>query len=188
MQHISRFLLWLMGWKIVGELPDNIKKCVIIMAPHTSNIDYFIGILGFTVLRLKVRILIKKEAFIFPFGYLLKKTGCIPVKRGKVNHLIEISTELFNKNHSLILVITPEGTRGYNPIWKKGFYHISTNAKVPIVLGYLDYASKTGGLGEILYPSGNFQNDFHKIEEFYRTKTARHPEKFNLSSANTRQN
>lgn len=186
-QWFAKLFLKITGWKVASSIPTGIKKYVLIVAPHTSNMDYFIGLFGFASLGLKARILIKKEVFVFPFGYLLQKTGCIPVDRNKRNNLIQYSASLFEQQEELVLAITPEGTRSYNPHWKKGFYHIAILANVPIVLGYLDYAKKEGGLGGILYPTGDFKKDFAIIEDFYRDKNAKYPEKFNLK-ANIREN
>jgi len=178
----SRFLLFkLMGWKIIGKVPSGVKKYILIVAPHTSNWDFFIGFFSFYILNIRTKILIKKEWFFFPLNILMKKKGYIPVDRQRQNNLIQFVADEFSKHESFTVLITPEGTRKKNPHWKKGFYHIALLAHVPIVFGFLDYAKKEGGVGGILYPSGNFKDDFAKIEDFYRTKTAKYPEKFNLS-------
>ena len=77
-------------------------------------------------------------------------------------------------------MITPEGTRKPNPHWRKGFYQIAMAAEVPIAIGYLDYVRKEGGIGKILYPTGDFDADIRVIKDFYRDKTGRHPEMFAL--------
>ena len=129
-----------------------------------------------------IRILIKKESFIFPVGFLLRKLGGIPVDRGKKNNMVTKAVELLTQNESMVIVITPEGTRKLSRQWKKGFYVIAIEAKVPIVLAYIDYKTKTGGVGEIFYPTGDYEKDMVYILDFYKGKTARHPELFNLST------
>ena len=179
---ICRISLKLMGWKVIGTYPPEIKKCVLIAGPHTSMWDFILGRMAFYRFHIKVKFLIKKELFKFPFGGLLKRLGGIPVNRGKKNNMIEYISELFEKSEKLIIVITPEGTRKYNAHWKKGFYYIAQRANVPIVMAFIDYAKKEGGIGKVMYPSGNFEEDFKIIEDFYRGKNAKYPEKFNLSA------
>ncbi len=181
MSLIANLVLRLTGWRICGNMPKEIKKSVIIMAPHTSNWDFIIGWFGLLALKIKPSLLIKKEAFHFPLGYFLKAMGGIPVDRNKSYNAVKYATDLFRKRNNLHLIITPEGTRRLNHKWKKGFYFIALKAGVPIILGYMDYEKKNGGIGPVIYPSGNFEEDFIKIESFYKNKKARHPEKFNLS-------
>jgi len=181
MRFIAKFILRLAGWKLYGKMPEGLKKSVIVMAPHTSNLDFILGWLGLMGLKIKPSLFIKKEAFYFPAGPILKAMGGIPLDRTKSRSDIKYATSLFNKEDVFHLVITPEGTRKLSRNWKKGFYFIAQQAKVPIVLGYMDYGSKKGGVGPIIYPSGNFEEDFKKIEDFYSDKRARYPENFNLS-------
>jgi len=181
MRTIAGVLIQLLGWKIIGSVPPEIKKCVIIGAPHTSNFDFFIGRLVYFYFGVPVKFLIKKESFQGPLGGLLKRAGGIPVDRGKANNLVEEVANLFKNSEQLNVIVAAEGTRKLVTQWKKGFYFIALKAKVPILLGFLDYKTKEAGFGPTLYPSGDFEADFKIIEAFYRTKTARHPELFNLT-------
>ncbi len=182
MSWFSKFILKLLGWKLNTQIPENLKKAVVTMAPHTSYHDFWYGRLGFSAYKIKGKFMIKKESFSFPFGGILKALGGIPVDRSNSKSAIQSVEKAFAEREELFLVVTPEGTRKRVNKWKKGFYHIALNANVPIVLGYLDYKNKTGGFGPIMYPSGDFEADFKVIEDFYRDKTAKHPERFNLSS------
>jgi 1-acyl-sn-glycerol-3-phosphate acyltransferase len=175
---ISQLILNLFGWHTSGFLPQGVNKAVMIVAPHTSLWDFIIGRLTFNGTGPKLRVLIKKESFVFPLGIILKALGGIPVDRGKRNNMVENIASFFPKYESLVVVITPEGTRRLSRQWKKGFYLIAQEAKVPIALAYIDYRSKTGGVGPLLYPSGDFEKDMAIIYDFYREKTARHPERF----------
>lgn len=182
MRFLSLLILKILGWKVEGDFPTDIEKCVVIVAPHTSTWDFVIGRLGYWRLGISVKFLIKKEMFYWPLGWFLKKMGGVPVDRQARSNLVLKSVEEFKNRESFILTITPEGTRSYNPNWKQGFYRIALMAKVPIVLTYLDYAKKTGGVGPIIVPSGDYEKDFKLIEDFYKDKTAKFPEKFNLSA------
>jgi len=179
---ISRLYLHFIGWKIKGSFPKDLKKCVIIAAPHTSNQDFIIGRAAFYKMGIyKIYFLIKKEMFKFPLGRIINALGGIPVDRSKSSNMVIIIGKMFKEKENLLLLITPEGTRKYVENWKQGFYYIAKEANVPIVLTYVDYAKKEGGIGPVLYPTDNFEKDFEAIKDFYRTKTAKYPENFNLS-------
>lgn len=187
---IKKFLassvLRLLGWKVTGDLPADCKKCVVMMAPHTSNLDFIMGWLGYASKGINSHFLIKREAFNWLTSRILYAMGGIPVDRGHSKNLVIQLAEEFIKREKLVLTITPEGTRKPNLNWKRGFYFISFNARVPLVMGFLDYKTKTGGFGPLFYPTGNYEEDFYKIEQFYKTKTARFPEKFVLPEGKVR--
>jgi len=179
---LSSIILKLLGWNTDGSLPEGIRKAVVVSAPHTSVWDFVIGRFTFWAIKVNVKFLIKKESFGFPFGPMLKWIGGVPVARGKYkSSLITEVTEMFANSEDLIVVITPEGTRKRVEQWKKGFYMIALSAGVPIALSYIDYGKKTGGIGPILYPTGDYEKDIRIIQDFYRGVTARHPERFHLS-------
>ncbi|TVQ85511.1 MAG: glycerol acyltransferase [Bacteroidetes bacterium] len=184
MKWIATFLLRLAGWRITHGMPEGISKAVIIMAPHTSNWDFVIGRLGFVTRGVKPKTIIKKESFFFPLGIILKALGAIPMDRGFSAGTIKKVTALIDKSDEFFLIITPEGTRKLVRSWKKGFYFLAEQANVPIIMGFLDYRTKTGGMGPVIYPSGNYEEDLKKIEEFYKDKQAFYPENFNLSPEN----
>ncbi len=183
--NISGVILRLSGWKTDGRLPEGIKRAVVVSAPHTSYLDFVVGRLTFWVIRVNIRFLIKKEAFFFPLGILLRKLGGIPVERDASNRMVDQVVKLFRENESLIVIITPEGTRRKVERWKKGFYLIAQRANVPIALSYINYGNKTGGIGPVIYPTGDYEKDLRIIQDFYRDKVARHPERFNLSAVQT---
>jgi 1-acyl-sn-glycerol-3-phosphate acyltransferase len=180
---LSRFVLRLFGWRTNAVLPDDIVKAVIIVAPHTSYWDFVIGRMTFWSSKLKIRVLIKKEVFVGPLGWLLRQLGGVPVARGQKNNMVEQVAELFQKNSTMVVVITPEGTRRRVRHWKKGFYHIAMEARVPIALAFIDYRTKTGGIGPLFYPTGDYDKDIAVIMDFYRDKKGLHPEQFNLDIA-----
>jgi 1-acyl-sn-glycerol-3-phosphate acyltransferase len=110
--------------------------------------------------------------------------GGIPVDRKASTNIVIQVGEMFKKTDSLYITITPEGTRSLNRNWKRGFYYIAEHAKVPVAFGFLDYAKKIGGIGGMIYPTGNYEDDLKKIEAFYSDKGAMYPENFNLSPVN----
>ena len=181
MKLFARLLLWVLGWKVKNTLPPELKKCVIIAAPHTSNFDFFIGRLAYFHTGIKTFFLIKKESFNFIMGPMLVAAGGIPVDRSKNTNLVDRLTEMFKNNDSFFVTITPEGTRKLTKKWRKGFYHIALKAEVPIALAYVDYKKKEGGYGPILTPSGDYEKDLKIILDFYQNVTPKYPEKSNFT-------
>lgn len=182
MSWLAGFLLKIFGWKIEADDMSELKKAVIIMAPHTSNWDFPIGRLALFTRKISIKTMIKKESFWFPMGVFLKWLGAIPVDRSNSQKTLKSVTDAFKKADEFILLIAPEGTRSLARRWKKGFYFIAQTAEVPIVLGFLDYKNKIAGMGPVFYPTGDYDEDLKKIESFYKDKKPRHPEKFNLSA------
>ncbi|HLN53261.1 MAG TPA: 1-acyl-sn-glycerol-3-phosphate acyltransferase [Lentimicrobium sp.] len=179
LKYLAKTVLFLSGWKIIGELPP--AKSVVAMAPHTSNLDFLLGWLGYTSVGIKSHFLIKKEIFKWYTSGIIKAMGGIPVDRSHSSNVVMQVTEEFHKRGNFIITITPEGTRKLVSNWKRGYYHIAMSAQVPICLGFLDYKNKEGGFGPCFKPTGNYEEDFRFLESFYRKKTARFPEKFSLS-------
>ncbi|MEI7492060.1 MAG: 1-acyl-sn-glycerol-3-phosphate acyltransferase [Bacteroidota bacterium] len=178
---ITKTVLKSMGWNTDGRMPPEIKKAVIISAPHTSYMDFIVGWMTFHVADVNIRFLIKEEVFKGAFGWFFKKLGGIPVARGKKNNMVDQVKELFDASETLYVVITPEGTRKKVTHWKKGFYMIALEAHVPIACSFIDYSNKSGGIGPIIIPSGDFEKDLVIIQDFYKGKKAKHPDRFNLS-------
>ena len=171
-------ILKLFGWnyKLLVDIPD---KSVICVAPHTSNWDFIIGILFYkSIIGGKPHVLMKKEWFFFPFNYLFKSLGAVPVDRKKRNSFSHQMVDVFNSESRFHLVIAPEGTRKRNTQWKTGFYYIALNAGVPITLAYIDYSKKEIGVKKIFYPCGDLKNDIEEIKNYYKDVHAKHPKKF----------
>jgi len=182
---ITRFFILifkLRGWKIVGTVPPEIKKAVVIAAPHTSNWDFIYAMAIFSLCKLKVRYLIKKELNFFPLSILLKNTGAIPVDRSKKHNLTEDVIARFKEADELFITIAAEGTRKSVEKWRTGFYHAALGAHVPVLPGYLDYKRKEGGFGPPIYLTGNKAEDMAKFKAFYADKRAKYPHLFNIDA------
>lgn len=176
--YFSRLVMKLMGWKI-GMVPSDMKtrkKYVLIAAPHTSNWDFVITLLAAFVLRVKVSVMIKSEYVRPPFGFFFLWLGVIPVNRSKNTNLVDKSIEQFKKKEELVLIVPPSGTRRKIVHWKTGFYHIANGAEVPIGLGYLDYKTKTAGVGPFFHTTGDIEKDMIEIQKFYADKTGKYPD------------
>ncbi len=173
---LSLFLLKILGWKTAGSLPQE-KKYVLIVAPHTSNWDLFYGILLALALRLDTRFIAKKELFRRPFSPLMKWLGGLPIDRSSSSHTVDQMISTFNKSGKFVLALAPEGTRHKTGYWKSGFYQIAVRAHVPILLAFIDYESKTGGAGPLIYPTGDLEQDMQTIRNFYLTVKGKHSDK-----------
>jgi 1-acyl-sn-glycerol-3-phosphate acyltransferase len=176
MKLLSILVFRLSGWKVKGSIPKEIKKSVMVAAPHTSNWDLLYARAAFYILGVPLRYTIKKELFFFPLGIFLRALGGIPIDRKKKGRMVDKIADLYKEHEHLCIIVTPEGTRSYANEWKRGFYHIAQEANVPIILGYLDYAKKHAGVGPILEPSGDYEKDLQFIKGFYRNITPRYPE------------
>ena len=175
---VSRLILKLLGWKVVGGIPVE-KKYVIIVSPHTSNWDFIIGRCFGYMLEIEAKYLGKSQLFRFPYGWIFRRLGGIPVDRTKHNNLVAFAIDLFKSSQELVLGLAPEGSRSKVDKWKLGFYHISVGANIPIALGFLDYKKKEAGIGEMVLPSGDMEKDLQQIEDFYQKVTPKYPEKYN---------
>jgi 1-acyl-sn-glycerol-3-phosphate acyltransferase len=180
----NRFLRWAgsvflksIGWRMEGVVPD-LKKFVIIAAPHTSNWDFPITMALTFAWRMKIHWMGKASLFRPPFGAVSRWLGGIAIDRSRAHNIVEQAIQAFGEHERLIMVIPPEGTRKKVSHWKTGFYHIAAGAKVPIVLGYLDYRRKVGGIGPTFHPTGSIDEDIEKIKEFYSAITGRRQEMF----------
>lgn len=178
MKYIARFILKLCGWTIHGELPAD-KKAVVISVPHTSIMDFVWGKLTYMSQGIPTTIMIKKEFFFFPLGYLLKALGAIPVDRGnRENHLVERMVREFKERNMMYLTITPEGSRKKRKKWKKGFLVIAREAGVPVYLGRIDYKDKFCTWGPRFIPTDDPEADLKYIMSTYRDVHPRHPQNF----------
>lgn len=176
-------LLKLLGWKTRGGLPPGVTRCVMIAAPHTSNWDLPYTLMVAFALRINIYWMGKEELFRPPFRGVMMWLGGIPVDRSKSNDLVAASAQKIRDSEQLILVVPPEGTRSKTVYWKTGFYWIAHGANVPILLGYLDFAKKEGGIGPAFMPTGDIEQDMIEIKAFYANVTGKKPNKFTLADA-----
>ena len=173
----SKWLLRLMGWRI-GSAGDDVAKCVICVAPHTSNMDFVIGELFYLAVNKQAAFLMKKEWFTFPLGLFFRAIGGVPIDRSRNTSMTEQMAAEFSRRERFRLAITPEGTRKRVEEWKRGFYYIALKANVPIQLGYIDYAKKEVGIMETFLPTGDADTDIRYIRSRYSGMEGNHREQF----------
>ncbi|HET9053103.1 MAG TPA: 1-acyl-sn-glycerol-3-phosphate acyltransferase [Cyclobacteriaceae bacterium] len=177
MRALSKFLLKLLGWKPAGAFPESIKKYVVIVAPHTSNWDFVIGLLFRKALRLEhARFLGKHQLFRPPFGFFFRWLGGYPVNRASSHNMVEQVVKIFDAHHAFVLALSPEGTRQRVDKLKTGFYNIARKANVPIVMVAFDYAHRQAIISPPLVTTDDEQADFKKILDFFRPIEGKHPQ------------
>lgn len=174
---ISGWILSACGWRILGS-PPNLKKYVVIIAPHTSNWDFFIFLLLKFYFRLKVRFIGKHTVFIGPFGWYLKKIGGIPIDRKKGGNVVQTIVDEFERSEQMVFALSPEGTRSYKDHWKTGFYFIAVQARVPLQPCFLDCKTKTLGFADVMQLTGDIDQDFVRLREIFADKQGVRPELF----------
>ena len=164
-RRIARAVLGVFRWRLDGELPPH-PKMVIAAGPHTSNWDFPLAMLVAPALGIRIRWLGKHTLFNKPFGWFFRMFGGIPVERSKAAGVIGQSVAAFDAAESLVLVITPEGTRSTQEYWKSGFYRIALGAKVPIVLVGVDGAARRVRIGPDFVPTGDVRVDMEQVRAF----------------------
>ena len=174
---IGKSFFKIVGWKFVGEVPD-VPKYVCVLAPHTSIWDMVWGKMYNWATGMEPKIMVKKEFFFFPMGWLIKRWGAIPINRQYPGGIVKQIADEFRKADKMILAITPEGTRAPNPNWKTGFYRIAVEANVPIYLTFSDFKSKSAGFIGEFKPTGDIEKDMKAIKEHYRGMEGLHKGKF----------
>ena len=167
-------------------LPPGTDHCVMIAAPHTSNWDAIFLIASFDMMKIPMKFTLKKEWVRWPFKSMMLSVGAIgidrsPKKPGEARpNMTDVLADIITSRDSIALVVTPEGTRSLRTTWKTGFYYVAMKAKVPIALGYMDYAKKVTGVGKMIYPSGDMKKDLKEIMEFYKDISPKHAEKYSV--------
>ena len=159
--------LKLMGWKINGTISPEIKKCVMIVVPHTSAHDFYLGILTRGITGLEMNFVAKKELFKFPFGAYFRWMGGEPLDRTGGLNKVDAIANIFTKKETFRLAIAPEGTRKKVTEWKTGFYYIAMKANVPIIPVIFNFGKKEVKLCAPFYPTGNIEADIKILEKNY---------------------
>ncbi len=170
MRYYSSFIYHkIIGWKFIGDFSANtVKKCIVIVVPHTSWHDFYIGLLVRQLAGIKISFLAKKELFKWPLGWYLRKVGGISLDRTPGQNKVEAIAELFEKKDELRLTIAPEGTRKKVKDWKTGFYHIAKAANIPIIMVAFDFGKKQCVVSDPYYPTEDIKKDFEYMYSFFK--------------------
>ncbi|MGH2666135.1 1-acyl-sn-glycerol-3-phosphate acyltransferase [Flavobacterium sp.] len=166
----------LMGWKISGTIAPEIKKCVMIIVPHTSWHDFYLGLFTRGIVGLEMNWVGKKELFQFPFGAYFRWMGGEPLDRKKNENKVDAIAEVFQNKEVFRLAIAPEGTRKKVEEWKTGFYYIAQKANVPIIPVAFDFGKKEVKIFEPFFLTGNKEEDFNNLEKNFIGVVGRVPD------------
>ncbi len=161
-------------WTPVGQVP---RTGVLVGAPHTSNWDFVMMLLIMWRGGVTPRVLIKKELFRGPLGWLLRRLGGIPLDRANPGGVVRELVREARSGEPFLLILAAEGTRKKGDYWKSGFWRLARSARLPISLAFIDGPTRTAGFGPTFTATSDVGADMDKVREFYRDKRGIHPER-----------
>jgi 1-acyl-sn-glycerol-3-phosphate acyltransferase len=174
---LAKFIFYkLMGWELEGNWPGGVEKCVVIVVPHTSWHDFYMGLLVRRILGVEIKFLGKKELFKPPFGWYFKWMGGTALDRTPGQKKVEAIAAIFRRKEEFRLAMSPEGTRKKVKDWKTGFYYIAKAAHVPIVMIAFDFGRKKVKISQPLNVSEQKEVDFNRIKSFYTNVIGKVPQ------------
>ncbi len=165
-----------MGWKIIGTINPQIKKCVFMVMPHTSWHDFYLGLFTRGIIGLEMNFVGKKELFRFPFGWYFRWMGGTALDRSGGLNKVDGIAEIFKYKSVFRMGISPEGTRKKVDELKTGFYYIALKASVPIIPVAFDFGKKQVKMSEPFYPTGDFQKDMKAVMPHFAGVQGKIPE------------
>ncbi len=175
LSHISRAILCILGWRVIDRRPAELGSVIYLVVPHTSNWDFFLGLLVRSSLRFKSNYLAKKSLFDSPLGWFFRATGGYPVDRSRAMHITDQVSEYFRTIPGFSIAITPEGTRKKVEAWKTGFWRIARQANVPLVPVSFDYGRKEVILAELFHVSDDMDKDIATLMEYFKPFVGKNP-------------
>jgi len=162
-------VLYKRGWNYIGILPNELEKFILLVGPHTSWRDFFIGLCVRSDLEMfSMKFLAKSNLFIWPFSIFLKSVGAIPVKRGDSSGNVSRLVQYFDTKKTFILALAPEGTRARVDSLKTGYYNISKASGLPIICLGMDFKRKIISISEPYQPSTLLESNNYIIKIFGR--------------------
>jgi len=167
----------ILGWRVQDERPPGLERFIIVVAPHTSNWDFLVGLAVRSIAHLhQVKYLAKDSLFKPLTGWFFRALGGYPVNRSKHNNMVDAVVAMFNRGEITRIAITPEGTRGYQPNWKTGFHRIATGAGVPIILATFDYPNKLCIITAPFPLTDDPEADIARMKDWFRPHKGKNPE------------
>ena len=151
-------------WKIIGFKKLN-KKCILIAAPHTHWVDFFLGLAIRNVINEDIKFIGKKELFFFPLNLVMNYLGGIPVNRDSNTNTVDQISNIFSRRKQFKLAISPEGTRKKVHKWKTGFYYIAKKSKVPVISISLNFLDRTVTFSKPYKLTNNKDLDFENLKK-----------------------
>lgn len=149
LRRLGRWLLKRAGWRFTGHMPD-LPRFVVIVAPHTSNWDFPVGLAAKWALGFDAHWWGKDTLFRPPLGWFMRANGGIPVDRHNKHNVVERTIAAMQASERFALALSPEGTRKRVTEWRSGFWHVAKGAKVPICCVAFDWDRREIRLGPVL--------------------------------------
>lgn len=171
----GRLALRLSGWTFDGDLPDE-HKLVIVVAPHTSNWDFPVGVMARASLGIGISYLGKHTLFRPPLGWVMRWLGGIPVHRTSSQDIVRQVAERFRAAERMFLALSPEGTRRKVEHWRTGFWHIAREAGVKILPVGLDFPSRSIRIGTPVTAGDDLDASLAALREWFTDVRGLYPE------------
>ena len=174
---LARLAMRAIGWRFAGEIP-NLSKMMIIVAPHTSNWDFPVGVTAKFALGIRASFLGKDTLFRWPFGVVMRWLGGIPVFRHAPRNVVEQTIDHVNRHERIVLVVAPEGTRRKLAAWRSGFHYVALGTGIPILPAALDFSTKTVRFFPIHQPAPDLETDLKELGRHFNAGMAYHPSQY----------
>ena len=108
---ISRFIFFkLLNWKLIGRFPT-LPKYIVAVVPHTSWLDFFVGLMVRSISKEQINFLGKKELFSPLTSWFFRGLGGAPIDRLGNRGSVEAISAVFNAHKKFRIALAPEGTR-----------------------------------------------------------------------------
>ncbi len=173
---LGRLVALVVRWRVEARIPENLRKAVVIAAPHTSLWDGAL-IVALTWARgVRLSWMVKHSAYRWPLRSFMRFLGAVPVHRSAPKGVVGAMASQLRQADAMFLAVAPAGTRRKVRYWKSGFYRIAVEAGVPLVFGFLDYGRRLAGISEPFHPTGDIARDMEIVRAFYKDIQGCHPE------------
>jgi 1-acyl-sn-glycerol-3-phosphate acyltransferase len=166
-QRLARTVVKAMRYQMVGEVP---QTGILVGAPHTSNWDFITMLLVMWHDGAHPRVLVKKQLFKGPLGWVLKAFGGVPLDRDNAGTVVRELVEEAGTGEPFRLILAAEGTRSRGEYWKSGFLRLSKETGLPITLAFFDPPTRTMGFGPSFHASGDATADMDIVRAFFADK------------------
>ena len=174
---LGRTVLTFLGWRVEGQIPD-LKRLLVIGAPHTSNWDFVLAMATILGLNLRMRWLAKHTIFKRGVVWFMEWLGGIPTDRTRPQAIVENVERLAKKGKGVVIGVTPEGTRKKAVKWKTGFLRLAKALDCPILMVAINFPTKTIVIGDLYYPGGDNDCDLVAIKQYYDQFQGIHKDQF----------
>lgn len=172
-RRFATMVLRLGRWRMEGEWPDE-KRLVVIAAPHSSAWDAVWGFAMLLAMDLRVVFMAKKEAFVGPLGWYLRRMGGLAVDRAAPGGVADQVATRLREADRMWFVLAPEGTRRRVEKWKTGFWKIARAADVPVLCVAFDYPNRCVRIGPLMHCGTDLEADMARIRLWYRPFIGKH--------------